>query len=131
MNPHLIGTHMLLKSWGAWGKGIHLGIPTMSPMFGERALKTPLYADSDPNPELASLDGIICRLEPEHRTLVIQKYSNHWPTRQFLRHYHWSFNRYSLQLEQSLWAVRVRIDDNPLISINTRVIKYQTAKLSP
>jgi hypothetical protein len=127
MNERLLGVHYLLKSWGQWGKGPHIGLPTMSPMFGERALKTPLYGESDPNPELARLDGVICQLDPEHRMLVIRKYSSKWTTRQFLKHYRWTFNRFNLNLEQSLWAVRVRIEDNPLISVNTYAIRNQTA----
>jgi hypothetical protein len=108
MNPHLIGTHMLLKSWGAWGKGIHLGIPTMSPMFGERALKTPLYGDSDPNPELASLDAIICKIEPEHRILVIRRYGQQWKVKHFMLQLGWSSRKYYREWERSLWAIRVR-----------------------
>jgi hypothetical protein len=127
MNQNLIGTHMLLKSWGQWGQGGHIGLPTMSPMFGERALKTPLYGDSDPNPELAAVDTVVCKLEPDQRMLIIRKYVTKWPTAQFIRHYRWTFNRYNLRLEQCLWAVRINIEDNPLIFTKTRAIRHQTA----
>jgi hypothetical protein len=103
----------------------------MSPMFGERALKTPLYSAAEPDPEMSRIDGIVCRLESEHRSLIIRKYCWRWPTRQFMRSYAWTFNRYCLQLEQSIWAVHVELEANPLIYSQSYAMKAQARKLSP
>jgi hypothetical protein len=129
LNKIILGTHLLLSKWGSWGT-INLGLPSMSPMFGERALKTPLYSESDPDPELSSVDIAVCHIEPEHRGVIIRKYCWRWPTRQFLRQYDWTFNRYCLQLEQSVWAVHTELGTNPLICHNSHVMKAQAQKLS-
>lgn len=128
MNKIILGTHLLLSKWGTWGS-INLGLPSLSPMFGERALKTPLYSESDPDPEMSSVDIAVCRIEPEHRGIIIRKYCWRWPTKQFMRQYSWTFNRYSLQLEQSIWAVHAELD-NPLNSNEAHGIKAQTHKMS-
>ena len=129
MNKIILGTHLLLSKWGSWGT-INLGLPSMSPMFGERALKTPLYSESDPDPELSSVDIAVCHIEAEHRGIIIRKYCWRWATKQFLRQYSWTFNRYCLQLEQSIWAVHTELDTNPLIRRDAHGIKTQTRKLS-
>lgn len=129
VNRIILGTHILLSRWGHWGS-IHLGLPSRSPMFGERALKTPLYSASEPDPELSKIDAVVCRIEADHRSVIIRKYCGQWPTRQFMRHYHWTFNKYCLQLEQSIWAVHIELDANPLLFNDTRGINAKNQHVS-
>ena len=129
MNKIILGTHLLLSKWGSWGS-INLGLPSMSPMFGERALKTPLFSESDPDPELSKVDIAVCHIEATHRAIIIRKYCWNWPIRQFRNHYDWTFNQYGLQLEQSIWAVHTELDSNHLIHNERHGIKSQTRKLS-
>jgi hypothetical protein len=100
-------------------------------MFGERALKTRLYSESDPDPELSSVDVAVCHIENEHRSIIIRKYCWRWSTKQFMRQYSWTFNRYCLQLEQSIWAVHTELGTNPLIYHNPHGMKEKTQKVSP
>jgi hypothetical protein len=129
MNKIILGTHLLLSKWGSWGS-INLGLPSMSPMFGERALKTPLYSESDPDPELSNCDIAVCHIESDLRAIIIRKYCWRWSTRHFLRQYEWTFNRYCLRLEQSIWAVHTELESNLLICRENNGIKTQTRKVS-
>ena len=99
-------------------------------MFGERALKTPLYSAAEPDPEMSQVDNVVCKLYSDHRSIIIRKYCWRWSTRQFMRSYFWTFNRYCLQLEQAIWSVHVELEANPLISSGSYAMKPQARKVS-
>lgn len=104
----------MLKRWGYWGaSGINLGLPTMSPMFGERALKTPLYAQDDGPPDLLETDQAVCRLERLERQILIERYQWRWQIRQSMLEHGWGCGRYYRQLEQALYAVRNELERRP------------------
>lgn len=109
MSPILIGTFAMLSAWGRWGRGSNLGLPTLSPMFGERALKSPLYGEENPDPGVMAVDAIVCRLEPKDRSIVIRKFQHRWTVREFMREYHWSFTRLKREEEQAIWAVHIEL----------------------
>ena len=110
MSPILVGTFGLLSSWGRWGQGAYLGLPRRAAFFGERALKTPLYCEENPDPGVMIVDSVVCRLEAEEKSIIIRKFQHKWQTRQFMREYHWSFRRYHVELERAVWAVHVGIE---------------------
>jgi hypothetical protein len=110
LSPILVGTFALLSAWGRWGRGSNLGLPTISPMFGERALKTPLYGVDNPEPGVMAVDAVVCRLEPQERSIVIRYFQHRWTVRQFLREYHWGYSRYRREVEGAVMAVHVELD---------------------
>lgn len=67
----------LLKEWARWGHGSNVGYPSMSPMFGERCLKTPLYSSEDMPPDVWAIEQAVCRIKFYHRFLLILRYQRH------------------------------------------------------
>lgn len=57
----------------------------MSPMFGERALKTPLYGASHIPSEVAELERVVCQLEFTDRYIIIQRWQRHRSYRELAR----------------------------------------------
>ena|ERR1700678_1344249 len=110
MPTFLVGTVAALQSWGRWGRGSNLGLPTMSPMFGNRALKTPLYSEDNPDPGVMAIDAVVCRLEATEKSIIIRYFQHQWSVRQFLKEYKWGFSRYNRELEGAVMAVHVELD---------------------
>ena len=69
-----LSTIKLLRAWASWGQGQSLTYPSMSPMFGERALKTPLYGVGHTPDGVAEMEMAVCRLTYDDRYLIIQKW---------------------------------------------------------
>ena len=90
----------LLKAWGNWGRPPNLGYPTMSPMFGERALKTPLYGATYIRPDIAEAECAVCRIPYPERFILIQRYQ-----------YHLNLGQLGHLLEVSRWTARRRLAD--------------------
>lgn len=107
----LKGTRELLKDWGRWGFAIHLGLPTRCPMFGNRALKTPLYGEGEGDPTLMLADRIVCRLEQQHRLTLIERYQWRSPVRELIAKKGWSKSRYFRELESAQWAFHVELEN--------------------
>lgn len=105
----LTGTRVLLTAWGSWGRCGHIGLPKMSPMFGERALKTPLYGQEEGPPEMMEIDRAVCRVELSERRLLIERYQWRIPWRIAVRKYHCSRYKYHQFLETAEWAVHVQL----------------------
>jgi hypothetical protein len=74
---HLSSTHALLRAWGKWGAMENIGYPRMSPMFGERALKTPLFAVGYIPADVMDIENATRVVEPDERQLVIHRYQWH------------------------------------------------------
>lgn len=72
-----ISTVKVLVAWARWGQGQSVYYPTMSPMFGERALKTPLHGIGHIPPDVMEVEQIICGLEWFHRSALIARYQRH------------------------------------------------------
>lgn len=72
-----ISTVKLLVAWARWGQGQSIYYPSMSPMFGERALKTPLHGSGHVPPDVAEVEHAVCRLEWFHRSALIYRYQRH------------------------------------------------------
>jgi hypothetical protein len=68
------GTIKLLVEWARWGSMQNIGYPTMSPMFGERALKAPLYGAGYIPPDVMLVEQCVCRIEWQFREIIIQRY---------------------------------------------------------
>lgn len=62
--------------WAAWGRGHNIDYPSMSPMFGERALKSPLYDHGEAPPEVTLCDRAVCALDPQNRRIIILKFQS-------------------------------------------------------
>jgi len=69
-----MSTHALLVAWGRWGAIENIGYPRYSPMFGERALKTPLFAVGYIPADVLDIENATKLIEPYERQLVIHKY---------------------------------------------------------
>lgn len=104
-----MSTQALLVAWGRWGAGSNLGYPNGSSEFVERALKTPLYPSNYAPPDVLEIDRAICIIEPEFRTLLIQKYQ--WKTywKEAVKLLGYSKSRYYNRLEEAHWAVHIAL----------------------
>jgi hypothetical protein len=103
----IASTRSLLVAWGAWGGATNIGLPRLSPMFGERALKTPLYALDQGPPEMMEVDKAVCQVELPERRLIIEKYQWRTPWWIATRQKGWSRSKYYRLLESAEWAVHV------------------------
>jgi hypothetical protein len=77
-----LSTVRLLRQWAAWGQGQSLDYPSMSPMFGERALKTPLYGATHMPDGIAEMEHAVCMLDFTDRYIIIQRWCRHRSYRQ-------------------------------------------------
>lgn len=69
-----LGTIQLLREWAKWGESHNIDYPSMSPMFGERALKTPLFGSGHIPPDVWAVEQAVCRIAWEHRSALILRY---------------------------------------------------------
>jgi len=69
-----LSTIKLLRAWARWGIANNIDYPSMSPMFGERALKSPLYGIGHAPADVLEVEAIICGLEFPDRDALIQRY---------------------------------------------------------
>ena len=72
-----ISTVRLLRDWARWGQAQSIDYPTMSPMFGERALKTPLYGVGHLPEGVAEVEKAVCELQWFHRDVLVARYQRH------------------------------------------------------
>lgn len=107
MKTVLTGTRIMLSAWGSWGRCVHIGLPRMSPMFGERALKTPLYGGDEGPPEMLEVDKAVCKIDPHERHLLIERYQWRTPWWICTQKKGWSKSKYYRYLESAEWAVHV------------------------
>jgi hypothetical protein len=73
-NPSTI---KLLVEWARWGQANNVGYPSMSPMFGERCLKAPLYGTEEMPPDVWLVERAVCDIKFYHRFLLILRYQRH------------------------------------------------------
>jgi hypothetical protein len=69
-----LSTVRLLVAWANWGQGQSIDYPSMSPMFGERALKTPLHGSGHIPDDVAEVEAAVCLLEWFYRSALIYRY---------------------------------------------------------
>ena len=69
-----LGTRAILLAWARWGAIQNLGYPALSPMFGERALKTPLHASTYAPPDVLEMDRAVGMVEAAERRMIIHRY---------------------------------------------------------
>lgn len=69
-----LSTVRLLREWARWGEAHNIDYPSMSPMFGERALKSPLYGIGYVPDEVMRIEQAVCALCWEYREMIIQHY---------------------------------------------------------
>jgi hypothetical protein len=74
-----LSTIKLLREWAKWGEAQNICYPSMSPMFGERALKTALFGIGYIPPDVMRVEWAVCRLEWELRFVLILRYQRHLP----------------------------------------------------
>ena len=72
-----LSTIKLLRQWARWGIAHNIDYPSMSPMFGERALKTPLYGQGHTPEDVWQVEQIVCALPFDLRDVIIQRYCRH------------------------------------------------------
>lgn len=69
-----LSTIGLLREWARWGDANNLNYPSMSPMFGERALKTPLYGAGHIPADVWAVERAVCAILWAHRNALILRY---------------------------------------------------------
>lgn len=69
-----LSTIQLLREWAKWGESQNIDYPTMSPMFGERALKTPLFGSGHIPTSVWDIERAVCKIAWEHRNALILRY---------------------------------------------------------
>ena len=77
-----ISTIRLLREWARFGQAHNIGYPTMSPMFGERALKSPLFGAGYIPPDIEAVELCVCLLEWRLRRPLILRYQRHFTHRE-------------------------------------------------
>jgi hypothetical protein len=96
-----LSTVKLLRAWARWGEGQNISYPSISPMFGERALKTPLYGAGHVPDGVAQMEHAVCMLDYPDRYLIIQRWCRHQSYRQLARSVGVSTWRVSRLLKQA------------------------------
>ncbi len=99
------GLRARLQEWANWGRPPNIGYPQMSPMFGERSLKTPLYSPADCIAHIAEVERAICRIEPEERRLIIHRYIWRMTVRELAERWNVSRGTIWRKLEEAEGAV--------------------------
>ncbi len=74
-----LSTVQKLREWARWGEAHNICYPSMSPMFGERCLKTALFGIGHIPPDVLEVEWAVCRLEWELRFVLILRYQRHLP----------------------------------------------------
>ena len=78
-------------------------------MFGERALRTPLYASTEAPPDMLAVDQAVCRIELPERRLIIERYQWRVPWWLAARRNGWSKSKYYRTVEAAEWSVHVHL----------------------
>lgn len=69
-----LSTIKLLREWARWGEAHNIDYPSMSPMFGERTLKGPLFGIGHIPPDVYRIEICVCQLDFDLRDALIQRY---------------------------------------------------------
>lgn len=93
-----ISTIRLLVEWARWGVAHNIGYPTMSPMFGERCLKSPLFGIGHIPDDVAKVERAVCALEWIDREILILRYQRRL-----------SFSEMGERISRSKWTARDRL----------------------
>lgn len=93
-----ISTIRLLVEWARWGVAHNIGYPTMSPMFGERCLKSPLFGIGHIPDDVAKVERAVCALEWIDREILILRYQRRL-----------SFSEMALRISRAKWTARDRL----------------------
>jgi DNA-directed RNA polymerase specialized sigma24 family protein len=102
-----LSTHSLLKAWAQWGASHHIGYPRMSPMFGERALKTPLFPTDYCPPDVVQIEAAVCQVDPDERQIIISRYQWHMTVTQMAHRLGCSRSSARRKIDKAQWAVHV------------------------
>jgi len=102
-------TRALLLAWARWGALQNLNYPHLSPMFGERALKTPLHDPAYAPPDVEEMEQAICRLDPDERRMLIHRYLWHMRLRQIAERWGISKSAAHRKVESAEWAAHVEL----------------------
>lgn len=90
-----LSTIQLLREWARWGQMQNIDYPTMSPMFGERALKTPLFGVGHLPADVARVEKAVCALNFFDRNIIILRYQRRL-----------TFGQMGKRLECSRWTAK-------------------------
>lgn len=107
-------THMSvverLREWGSWGAANNISYPTMSPMFGERALKTPMYAVGDASPDVLEVDAAVRKIGCADRALLLARYQLRMHWKEICDKNRWSKSSYFRNIEEAHESVKKHLD---------------------
>jgi Sigma-70, region 4 len=93
-----LSTVKLLRAWAQWGETQSISYPSMSPMFGERALKAPLFGVGHIPDGVWEMERAVCNLTYEDRDIIIQRWQRHR-----------TYAQIALRLGCSRWTIGRRI----------------------
>jgi hypothetical protein len=118
-----ISSRAVLLAWARWGAIQNLGYPALSPMFGERALKTPLYASTYAPPDVLEMDRAVGMVEPGERRIIIHRYLWRMSHTELGERWGLTRNKARHRLEAAEYAVHAAY-----ISLNSRAIYGTSAQ---
>lgn len=95
-----IGTIRLLVEWGRWGAMENIGYPRSSAFFGERVLKTPLFAAGYIPPDVMDIENASRLIDVDERQLIIHKYQ-----------WHMTLAEIGTRIGRTKWVARRRVED--------------------
>lgn len=95
----------------------------MSPMFGERALKSPLYGIGHIPDGIAEMEQAVCRLNFPQRYLIVQRWQRHRSYRQLAKLVGVGVWRVSRLLKSAEEEVNIQLDVVYLLQTTLDVTK--------
>lgn len=107
-----ISTIKRLVAWARWGVANNIDYPTMSPMFGERALKSPLFGIGHIPQDVALVEQCVCTLEWIDREILILRYQRRLSYAQMAMRIHRTKSTAIDRLEVAENEVHRRLQEN-------------------
>ena len=80
-----LSTVQKLREWARWGEGQNIGYQSTSPMFGERALKSPLFGFGHIPEGVIEIEIAVCLLSWDERQIIILRWQRHRSYRQLAK----------------------------------------------
>jgi|GEM_PF-5936831 len=114
-----LSTVKLLREWAKWGEAHNLDYPKMSPMFGERALKAPLYGIGHIPPDVMKVERAVCCLSPDDRDVIIYRYQ-----------WHMSFPQMGIRIGRTRWVAQRRLQRAEQ-AVHNEFVKSSTCSPAP
>lgn len=125
-----LSTVKLLRAWARWGESHSIDFPSMSPMFGERALKTPLFGVDHIPPDVLEMEYAVCRLHFDDRMIIIHRWQRRMSYRQIALRIGKSHSQIGSMLRLAEAEVHRQLEMGACVSEQPKVNSWSNRNLS-